>query len=93
MSPSAALRATTQDRAPIFGPLPDPTQWRLDADARHAGMLILGGLGARGLTVAPLLGEECAAAIMGEPAVLPAATLAALDPARFLRRKARRDGG
>jgi len=77
----AALRATTQDRAPIAGALPD-------TDA----VFVLGGLGARGLTLAPLLGETIASLIFNEPQVLSQPALDAIDPMRFVLRRARRGG-
>ncbi len=85
----ASLRATTQDRAPIAGALPDAERW---PDAGHEGVYVLGGLGARGLTVAPLLGEVIASAMFAEPQALSGPALDAIDPARFLHRRVRRSG-
>lgn len=97
----AALRAATPDRAPIAGALPDAEAWlEANADVAHGavphtsahipGVYVIGGLGARGLTLAPLLGEEIAAEICGEPQVLSAKARAAIDPARFLQRALKR---
>jgi tRNA 5-methylaminomethyl-2-thiouridine biosynthesis bifunctional protein len=47
---------------------------------------VLGALGARGLTLAPLLGERIASEMCGEPQVLSQRVLDALHPARFLYR-------
>jgi tRNA 5-methylaminomethyl-2-thiouridine biosynthesis bifunctional protein len=58
--------------------------------ARRAGLYLLGGFGARGLTFSPLLGEALAAEMCGEPSPLAQGWRAALDPARFLRRALRR---
>ncbi len=88
----AAIRATTQDRAPVAGKLPNSEQWSLERDARHEGLYVLGGLGARGLVLAPLLGELIASSMFDEPQVLSQPALDAVDPARFLRRRARRGG-
>lgn len=99
----AAMRATTPDRAPIAGLLPDAEAWRMryaglaqgralpegDAPA-HAGVYVLGGLGARGLTLAPLLGERIAAEMFGEPQALSRPALEAIHPARFLVRALKR---
>lgn len=85
----ASLRATTQDRAPIAGALPDGEHW---PDGGHAGAYVIGGLGARGLTLAPLLGETIASLMLAEPQALSGAALDAIDPARFLHRRARRGG-
>ncbi|MGO4687044.1 FAD-dependent 5-carboxymethylaminomethyl-2-thiouridine(34) oxidoreductase MnmC [Brevundimonas sp. 2YAF1] len=67
-----AVRATTPDRLPISG--------RLE---HHSGLFILGGLGSRGFCVAPLLGEDLAAQILGRPSPLPQAARQRLSPARF----------
>jgi tRNA 5-methylaminomethyl-2-thiouridine biosynthesis bifunctional protein len=67
----AALRATTRDRLPVAGAVPD-----------HAGLFILGGLGSRGFCLAPLLGEHLAALILDRPSPLPRAVAAKIDPAR-----------
>jgi tRNA 5-methylaminomethyl-2-thiouridine biosynthesis bifunctional protein len=56
----------------------------------HAGVYVLGGLGARGLTSAPLLGEIIAGEMFAEPQLLPRAARDALHPARFLHRKLKR---
>lgn len=99
----AALRATTPDRAPIAGLLPDADAWLAHyaplakgapppagAPPAHAGVYIIGGLGARGLTLAPLLGERIAAEMFDEPQLLSRRTLDALGPARFLHRALKR---
>ncbi len=88
----ASIRATTPDRAPIAGMLPNAETWRASADARrfHDGVFLLGGLGARGMTHAPLLGEMIAGAACGEPTFLSQRARAALAPERFLQRALRR---
>ena len=100
----AAQRATTPDRAPIAGLLPDAEAWltqyaalahggRPSTDApppAHAGVYVIGGLGARGLTWAPLLGEIVAGEMFAEPALLPRPARDALHPARFLHRQLKR---
>lgn len=99
-----SYRATTPDRAPVAGALPDEEAWlaqyadlahgrAVNADApppAHSGVYVLGGLGARGLTSAPLLGERLASEMFGEPQLLSARTLDALHPARFLHRALKR---
>jgi tRNA 5-methylaminomethyl-2-thiouridine biosynthesis bifunctional protein len=47
-------------------------------------------LGARGLTLAPFLGERIAAEMCGEPAPLSQFALDAIHPARFLHRALKR---
>ncbi|UQV17828.1 FAD-dependent oxidoreductase [Brevundimonas albigilva] len=64
-----AVRATTADRLPIAG--------RLDG-----GLLMLGGLGSRGLCLAPLLGEHLAALALGLPSPLPRALAGRVRPDR-----------
>jgi tRNA 5-methylaminomethyl-2-thiouridine biosynthesis bifunctional protein len=97
----ASLRAATPDRAPIMGALPDETAWREHnaavahgaepvASPRLPGIYVVGGLGARGLTLAPLLGECIAGEICCEPALLSREARAAIDPERFLTRALRR---
>jgi tRNA 5-methylaminomethyl-2-thiouridine biosynthesis bifunctional protein len=99
-----SYRATTPDRAPVAGALPDADAWLAQyADLAHGravktdapppayrGVYVLGGLGARGLTSAPLLGERLASEMFGEPQLLSARTLDALHPARFLHRALKR---
>lgn len=100
----ASLRATTPDRAPVAGLLPDAPAWleryeglahgrEIDtgvASPAHAGVYVIGGLGARGLTLAPLLAERIASEMCGEPAPLSQSALEAIHPARFLYRAFKR---
>lgn len=100
----AALRATTPDRMPIAGLMPDADAWRAryaglaqgrkpdtsEPPPAHAGVYVIGGLGARGLTLAPLLGEEIAAEMCGEPSILSLRARDAIHPARFLHRALKR---
>ncbi len=68
-------RASTADRNPVVGQL-------------AKDIFVLGAVGARGFTVAPLLGEYLAAQIALTPNCLSRSIQAALDPFRFrLRRK------
>ena len=62
----------------------------VSAPPAHAGIYVIGGLGARGLTLAPLLGERIASEICGEPAPLSQFALDAIHPARFLHRALKR---
>jgi tRNA 5-methylaminomethyl-2-thiouridine biosynthesis bifunctional protein len=64
----ASVRATTPDRLPLAG-------WR-------DGLLLLTGLGSRGFSLAPLLGEHVAALAVGAPSPLPADLARLVDPAR-----------
>ncbi len=67
----ARIRATTRDHLPLAGAVPGAP-----------GLLVLGGLGSRGLTWAPLLGEHVAALAAGAPSPLPLDLTALVDPAR-----------
>ncbi len=100
----AGMRVTTPDHLPAAGAAPDWTalapileQLARGAQDRGAvtapiqeGLYILAGLGARGLTTAPLLGEFIAALAIGDPSPLPPEQARALDPARFALRAAQR---
>ena len=66
----ARVRATTPDHLPACGEL-------------EPGLWVLGGLGSRGFTTAPLLAEHLAARLAGEPSPLPARLAALLEPGRF----------
>lgn len=66
----AEIRAATPDRMPLAGAL------------NRNGLYVLGGLGSRGFTTAPVLGEHIAADICGAPSPLPADVRALLDPRR-----------
>jgi len=67
-------RASTPDRNPVMGQL-----------AAH--IYVLGAVGARGFTMAPLLGEYLAAQIALTPNCLNQTIQAVLDPFRFRRRR------
>jgi tRNA 5-methylaminomethyl-2-thiouridine biosynthesis bifunctional protein len=102
----ASIRATLPDFAPVAGLLPHAENWlevqkdivngRPNYDAAPPALnnlYVLGGLGARGLTLSPLLAEEIAAEICGEPAFLSRPARALIHPARFLHRMARSASG
>jgi tRNA 5-methylaminomethyl-2-thiouridine biosynthesis bifunctional protein len=74
------VRATTSDYLPLAGVV----------TAEAPGLFVLSGLGSRGFTLAPLLGEHLAAAVLGTPSPLPVDLAALVDPARFARRARRR---
>lgn len=56
----AGVRAASPDHLPLAGPAPS-----------RPGLYVLAGLGGRGFTLAPTLGEQIAAAIAGAPQPLP----------------------
>ncbi|MBO9709302.1 MAG: tRNA (5-methylaminomethyl-2-thiouridine)(34)-methyltransferase MnmD [Caulobacter sp.] len=69
----ASVRATTADHLPLAGPAPEASE----------GLFVLGGLGGRGFSLAPLLAEHVVAAIVGAPSPLPAPLARLVDPERF----------
>lgn len=75
----AAWRATTPDKLPMLGPVPDAV-----------GLFAACGFGAHGLTTAPLGGEIVAALVCGDPLPVPLDLMAHLEPARFARRAQKR---
>jgi tRNA 5-methylaminomethyl-2-thiouridine biosynthesis bifunctional protein len=76
----ASIRVATPDHLPVAGRAPGASP----------GLFVLSGFGARGFTLAPLLAEHVAALIAGAPSPLPRPLAAAVDPARFAERAARR---
>ncbi len=85
------FRSMTLDRLPLIGPLPvNQPAIHLDDISRKPGLYGILGFGARGLVWASLAAELLAAQIEGEPLPLEADLVAAVDPARFMLRRARR---
>lgn len=95
-----ALRLDPIDHLPLIGAVPDQAAiiGEATAFARNdrlpypvlPGLFLATGLGGRGLLWAQLAGEVLAAAIEDEPPLLESSLQAALDPARFMRRRLRR---
>ena len=87
------------DRLPIAGAVPsaavasgrvpDQARWL----PRQAGLFVLSALGARGLTLAPLLGRLVAAQATGTPWPLEQDLADAVDPGRWIVRAARAAAG
>ena len=77
MQGRASYRLSTADRQPLAGAVAE-------------GLWVLGGLGARGMVTAPLLGEHLAARLCDEPSPLGRMAAMAVEPVRFARRAARR---
>jgi tRNA 5-methylaminomethyl-2-thiouridine biosynthesis bifunctional protein len=90
------FRTATPDRLPLAGALPDLAgagdlaRARLETVPRLPGLYGLLGLGARGLVWAAAGAERIASELEGEPLPLESDLVAAMDPARFLLRAARR---
>ena len=99
----ASIRATTPDRLPVAGPLPDVDRFlEVFAGLRTGrsvvvdaplvdGVWLVGGLGSRGFTFAPWLAEMVAAALLGEPSPLRREARAAVSPVRILLRGLKRN--
>ncbi len=89
-------RLHSDDRLPVAGAVPAltlPQGQRLDQARllpREAGLFVLTALGARGLTLAPLLGHLVAAQATGTPWPLEQELADAVDPGRWIVRAARR---
>jgi tRNA 5-methylaminomethyl-2-thiouridine biosynthesis bifunctional protein len=84
-------RLHSADRLPIAGavPMPDLAADTLQQVPRLPGLYVLGALGSRGITLAPLLGEVLATRIVGMPAPLERRLAEAVDPARWMVRAVR----
>ncbi len=99
---TVGFRCVTPDRLPLIGSLPDAGAARANPAARSGkwtqGLPRLNGLygafgyASRGLTWAALGGELIASMLEGEPLPLEGDLADAVDPARFLLRRARRGG-
>ncbi|WP_299940633.1 bifunctional tRNA (5-methylaminomethyl-2-thiouridine)(34)-methyltransferase MnmD/FAD-dependent 5-carboxymethylaminomethyl-2-thiouridine(34) oxidoreductase MnmC [uncultured Microbulbifer sp.] len=97
LSGRAALRAATPDYLPVAGPVPnwtslDTTYAGLRKNRKQLiqqtaqyqrGLYVMGGLGSRGFTYAPLAAEVLTAWILGETLPVTAGLARALHPARF----------
>lgn len=91
-------RLHSDDRLPIAGAVPwvqMPPGQRLDQAKllpREPGLFVLTALGARGITLAPLLGQLVAAMAGGTPWPLEQDLADAVDPGRWCVREARHSG-
>jgi tRNA 5-methylaminomethyl-2-thiouridine biosynthesis bifunctional protein len=90
-----AWRWSAIDRLPLIGAVPDADAHasRLDQPRfvpRVPGLFVFTALGSRGITWSALGARLLAALITGAPAPLEASLIDAVDPARFVSRRARR---
>lgn len=94
ISGSVGFRCVSADRLPLIGALPVTGAVPSGAQARELprldGLYGAFGYASRGLTWALLGGESIASALEGEPPPLEGDLADAIDPARFLLRRARR---
>jgi len=100
----AQVRCASLDRLPMVGAVPDANALRLrmvqagsrrgratlEETPRLPGLYLLSALGSRGITLAHLCAGWLASQIEGEAVLAERDLLAALDPARFAWRQARR---
>lgn len=99
LAAKVGFRAVPPDRLPLVGQLPDLTAMPADGAARlatlprQAGIFGLLGLASRGLVWAQLAAELLAAQLDGSPLPLENDLVAAVDPARFWLRRARKAAG
>ena len=91
---AVGFRCVAADRLPLIGALPDAGAWRPGGLARDLprlpGLFGAFAYASRGLTWAALGGELIASAVEGEPLPLEGDLADAIDPARFMLRRARR---
>lgn len=93
-----AWRCSARDRLPLIGAVPSAAAdgTRLDLPRlvpRVPGLHVLIGLGSRGITWCTLGAALLAAGVAGSPAPVGAGLRDAVDPARFVSRRARRSAG
>ena len=101
----AQVRCASLDRLPMAGAVPDEQTWlrlraqnpktrrpALDGFPRLPGLYMLTALGSRGLTLAHWCAERVAEQIAGQAPAGEDDLLAAIDPARFAWRAAKRQG-
>ena len=96
------VRATTPDKLPVCGALPDVSKagelfagvrkgQRVDMDMpRHEGVFCLGGLGSRGFGFAPLLADVLGSCLFGAAMPVEQDVAEALSAVRFLLRGLKR---
>ena len=101
------LRATTSDRYPVVGGVPERgffeanyTNLRHGLDAQkfpqaqyRPNLYVLTGLGSQGFLMAPLVADMLAAVITGMPMPQPRKVMDFMHPARFLIRDLKRGAG
>jgi tRNA 5-methylaminomethyl-2-thiouridine biosynthesis bifunctional protein len=94
-----AWRCSSADRLPVIGAVPDPAPpatARLDQPRnvpRLPGLYVFTALGSRGIGWSALGAQVLASLVTGAPVPLEASLLDAIDPARFISRRARRVAG
>lgn len=85
LSADIGLRATTKDRLPLCGAVPE---WSKPNAPNQVGLYLLQGLGSHGATTARLCAEYITNLIIQEPSSLGISMQKALEPKRFIGREA-----
>lgn len=91
------FRPMSPDRLPIVGPVPEPllagNNSRLHDLPRQPGLWCVQGFGARGIVWSALMADLLLSQLEGEPLPLENDLVDALDPGRFLIKRARQPSG
>lgn len=92
------FRAVLRDHLPVIGAIPDwqaiegmPATSKLSEMPKQQGLYVISGLGARGICSAPLAAAMLAAEMCGQAQPAPQAMLDAVDPARFVWRRLKKN--
>lgn len=95
MAGRVGFRPASPDRLPMVGAIATPAQYPADAQlsqvARAPGLYAVSGFGARGLVWSSIVAETLASQLDGDPLPLERDLVEAIDPGRFLLRRARRE--
>lgn len=95
MAGRVGFRPASPDRLPMVGAIAAPGTYppdaTLDQVAREPGLYAISGFGARGLVWSAIVAETLASQLDGDPLPLERDLVDAIDPGRFVLRRARRD--
>ncbi|HQV13952.1 MAG TPA: FAD-dependent 5-carboxymethylaminomethyl-2-thiouridine(34) oxidoreductase MnmC, partial [Denitromonas sp.] len=95
MDGRVGFRPASPDRLPMVGAIAAPGNYPADASLkrvlREPGLYAISGFGARGLVWSAIVAETLASQLDGDPLPLERDLVDAIDPGRFVLRRARRD--
>ncbi|TVO53387.1 bifunctional tRNA (5-methylaminomethyl-2-thiouridine)(34)-methyltransferase MnmD/FAD-dependent 5-carboxymethylaminomethyl-2-thiouridine(34) oxidoreductase MnmC [Denitromonas halophila] len=95
MAGRVGFRPASPDRLPMIGAIAIPGSYPADATleqvVREPGLYAISGFGARGLVWSTIVAETLASQLDGDPLPLERDLVDAIDPGRFVLRRARRD--
>ncbi|TVT69822.1 MAG: bifunctional tRNA (5-methylaminomethyl-2-thiouridine)(34)-methyltransferase MnmD/FAD-dependent 5-carboxymethylaminomethyl-2-thiouridine(34) oxidoreductase MnmC [Denitromonas halophila] len=95
MAGRVGFRPASPDRLPMVGAIAAPGRYPADASldqvVREPGLYAISGFGARGLVWSAIVAETLASQLDGDPLPLERDLVDAIDPGRFVLRRARRD--